>query len=372
MKELPKVYFERLLESSPDIVVAVDKDGTIIFYNDGATRTLGYDAEEVLGTHVDQLYPTTDEPRKIMAALRSEDPDGVGRVHNFPCQLKNKAGEIVPAAMSGSIIFDARGREHGSIGFAKDISELMRHEQIETLGELAISLAHEINSPLETLVNHAAMLERFLKKNASGEQYETEHNRIVTMKRELRRIQSIVERLGEMAASGIYGTTEYLPGRLMADLGLEHEEQTEQGSAEAGKEGDGNDPDAGSRLKGMTVLICDDDKAVRVSVADVLQAEGCTTITTESGSEALEKISNGHTVDLVLSDVVMPDIDGYEVFKTLQTNQPDLPVVLMTGYYYDKDHVLKRSRSEGLQDVIYKKPIKPKDLVELVRSRVGD
>ena len=39
---LPSIYFERLLESSPDIVVAVDREGTIIFYNDGAQQTLGY------------------------------------------------------------------------------------------------------------------------------------------------------------------------------------------------------------------------------------------------------------------------------------------------------------------------------------------
>ena len=68
---LPSIYFEKLLESSPDIVVAVDRKGTIIFYNDGARQTLGYASAEVLGQHVTRLYPDLDEARKVMAALRA-------------------------------------------------------------------------------------------------------------------------------------------------------------------------------------------------------------------------------------------------------------------------------------------------------------
>src|SRR5262249_14205388 len=66
---LPSIYFEKLLESSPDIVVAVDRRGTITFYNDGARQTLGYTPDEVLGQHVTRLYPDLAEARKVMAAM---------------------------------------------------------------------------------------------------------------------------------------------------------------------------------------------------------------------------------------------------------------------------------------------------------------
>jgi PAS domain S-box-containing protein len=52
MLQLPPVYFERLLESSLDIVIAVDAKGQIIFYNDGACQTLGYTPAEIRGKHV--------------------------------------------------------------------------------------------------------------------------------------------------------------------------------------------------------------------------------------------------------------------------------------------------------------------------------
>jgi len=369
LKELPKVYFEKLLERSPDIVVAADRRGTIIFYNDGARQTLGYSAAEVLGKTVFALYPSESEARRVMAALRSAEHGGSGQIHNFECALKHKTGRVVPVAMSGSIIHDPRGKEHGSIGFAKEIAELQLHERIHTLGELAIGLAHEINNPLESLVNHVEMLERFLKKTTLGDEYRAEHARLTAMKRELRRIQAIVERVGEMAQEGHYGTIEYLPGKLMTDLGIDPEPDAEAPPPEA-NEAAAADVNENRHLAGKTVLIVDDDPDVSRSVSEILEDEGCHVVISRSGTEALSALDQ-QKVDLVLSDVVMPDMDGYELFRTLQETRPELPIVLMTAYYYDKDHVLKRSAANGLKDVIFKKPIKPARLIELIDARIG-
>ena len=45
---------------------------------------------------------------------------------------------------------------------------------------------------------------------------------------------------------------------------------------------------------------------------------------------------------------------------------PDLPVILMTAYYYDKDHIIKRSRMRGLEGAIFKKPVNPAKLRQLL------
>jgi CheY-like chemotaxis protein len=70
--------------------------------------------------------------------------------------------------------------------------------------------------------------------------------------------------------------------------------------------------------------------------------------------------------DLVLSDVVMPDMDGYQLYQTVKAKTPGLPMVLMTAFNYDKDHVIKRSCLEGLQGVIFKKPVSPVMLKKLL------
>ena len=186
LKELPKVYFERLLETSPDVVVAVDNQGVVIFYNAGAQDTLGYAGSEVLGTPVARLYPNEAEARRVMQAMR----DGGGRVNTFETEFVAKDGRKVPVAISGSIIYDENACEQGSIGFAKDIARLREHDQLVTLGQLAVSLAHEVNNPLEVLVNQTELLERFLKQKASDEEYAREHERVESIKRELRRIQA--------------------------------------------------------------------------------------------------------------------------------------------------------------------------------------
>ena len=356
------MYFERLLESSPDIVIAVDRQGKVIFYNDGAKRTLGYGQDEVLGRPVDVFYASREEAQRVMTAMRSDDHGGHGHVTNFETEFVDRHGVPVPVAISGSIIADDKGRELGSIGFAKDISQLRHHEQMATLGELAIGLAHEINNPLESLVNHVEMIERFLRNHATAQQYEIEHARIESMKRELRRIQGIVERVGEIAASDRYDTVEYLPGRLMTDLGASSPQAPEPAAPRTAA--------AHDHLAGKTILVVDDDADVCASMADILGCEGCRIITTASGVEALRYLQRT-PVDLVISDVVMPDMDGYELFRELRAARPALPIVLMTAYYYDKDHVIKRSKADGLQDVIFKKPINPNRLLELIDARVG-
>jgi len=78
-----------------------------------------------------------------------------------------------------------------------------------------------------------------------------------------------------------------------------------------------------------------------------------------------------HTsVDLVLSDVVMPDVDGYDLFMEVK-RRGATPVILMTGYYFDRDHVIKRSRLDGLESVIFKKPIDPTRLKAAIRAQCG-
>ena len=94
----------------------------------------------------------------------------------------------------------------------------------------------------------------------------------------------------------------------------------------------------------------------------------------DNGLEALRCLDERaaeQPFDLVLMDWQMPDMDGYELFRRVRERFPSVPMVLMTAYYYDKDHVIKRSKAEGLGDVIFKKPIDPARLWEIVGSRVG-
>ena len=358
MGHLPPGYFERLLESSLDIVIAVNDKGQIIFYNDGASRTLGYSMAEMNGKSVTTVYPSLDEARRVKAAMRGGEAGEQGKIKNFETILVSRTGEHIPATISGSLIYDEAGQEIGSIGFLKDLRELRKRDRLATLGELAVGLAHRINNPLEVIFNNLDLLARHLTQICSDEDYVVEEERLESIQRELSKIRSIVSRIDDMAHGSRYDTKEYLHGSRMADLGQDepHEKQKNEAKPRA------------RALAGLTILVVDDDLGVCYSLRDLLREEGCEVEVATNGLDALKVLAR-RQVDLVLSDVVMPDLDGYDLYMEIREHYRQTPVVLMTAYFYDKDHVIKRSRLEGLQEVIFKKPVDPDKLKLIILQR---
>jgi PAS domain S-box-containing protein len=351
---LPVQYFQKLVESCPDIIIAVDACGVITFYNDGAHQNLGFSPQEVLGRHVLEIYPSLDEARKVMAAMRSPTASGGrGRVRNFETLFKTRKGDVIPVAISAAIIYDERGAESGSIGFAKDIREIRRRDQLVTIAEIAIGVSHEINNSLEVLVNQVELLKKYVARAASDEDYIVESDRLEAVGSQLKKIQDITGRISEMADEGEYDTREYLDGKMMADLHVDS-------PACARSAADRRYP-----LGGLRVLVVDDDAGICQSLRDLLEAEHCCVQTAASGVAALECLER-ENFDLVLSDVVMPDMDGYQLYQTVRARMPGMPMILMTAFNYDRDHIIKRSCLQGLQGVIFKKPVNPVMLKKLV------
>ena len=126
---------------------------------------------------------------------------------------------------------------------------------------------------------------------------------------------------------------------------------------------------AGPRLTGVRVLVVDDDLGICQSVQEILEAAGCEVFTAHDGAEGL-RIVESTPLDVVLSDVVMPEMDGYQLYTTIRKTHPELPVLMMTGFHYDREHVIKRSRLEGLEGVIFKKPVDPNRLIEVILDTV--
>ena len=80
------------------------------------------------------------------------------------------------------------------------------------------------------------------------------------------------------------------------------------------------------------ILVVDDEGAVRRFALRVLEREGYLVVEARDGIEALELIKQGHRFDAVVSDIVMPRMNGVELMQAMSTTSPDLPVILMSGY----------------------------------------
>ena len=83
---------------------------------------------------------------------------------------------------------------------------------------------------------------------------------------------------------------------------------------------------------GARVLVVDDDSDGAEAAGKLLETFGCEVSLVISAGEALERVEDGAPIDLVFSDVVMPDIDGLEFAERLHELRPGLPVIFCTGY----------------------------------------
>jgi PAS domain S-box-containing protein len=90
-----------------------------------------------------------------------------------------------------------------------------------------------------------------------------------------------------------------------------------------------NRPDA--RTASLSVLVVDDEKFVRETLAEMLVDLDHKVVTVDGGREAVERVASDD-FDLVFTDLAMPEMDGWETARAIRKQRPELPVVLVTGY----------------------------------------
>ena len=90
---------------------------------------------------------------------------------------------------------------------------------------------------------------------------------------------------------------------------------------------------AGATARAERVLVVDDEATVRRFTARVLESDGYLVDEAQDGHEALSILrSSGPAIDCVVSDIVMPRLNGVELMEAISLHQPDLPVILMSAY----------------------------------------
>jgi CheY-like chemotaxis protein len=128
-------------------------------------------------------------------------------------------------------------------------------------------------------------------------------------------------------------------------------------------------------LAGKRVLVADDEGKMRQTIREILRSRGCVVVLCENGRQAIEALEaaaagNSRPFDLLVSDIRMPDHNGYEVFAAAKRAIAGIPTILMTGFGYDPHHSIVRASQEGLQAVLFK-PFQAERLLEEVRKALG-
>lgn len=99
------------------------------------------------------------------------------------------------------------------------------------------------------------------------------------------------------------------------------------------------------------ILVVDDNPPMTKTLADILGAKGYTVHTALSGAEALQ-ILDDQPVDILLTDVRMPDMNGVNLYRETRKKNPDLLTFLMTAY--SADDILQEGLREGIKTILTK------------------
>ena len=112
------------------------------------------------------------------------------------------------------------------------------------------------------------------------------------------------------------------------------------------------------------ILVADDDKHTRMLLRAVLESEKYTVSTAENGEQALELLDREH-IDLVILDVMMPEMDGYEFTRIVRQTDSTLPILMVTAKHLPEDE--KKGFLVGTDDYITK-PIDEEKLLLRIKA----
>jgi CheY-like chemotaxis protein len=117
------------------------------------------------------------------------------------------------------------------------------------------------------------------------------------------------------------------------------------------------------------ILIVDDDEMVLIALNELLRPEGYEVHTLSSATEALKRLEqNGY--DLLMLDIIMPEMDGFELCKKIREkeNYRETPIVFLTAKSQEKD------RAQGIEagaNLFLSKPISPEKLLGVISDTIG-
>jgi PAS domain S-box-containing protein len=204
-----------IVESSEDAILSKSLDGIITSWNQAAYRMFGYTAEEIIGQSILLLIPEElhSEESEILRKLAAGE-----RIEHYETTRVKKNGDTVEVALTISPVRDATGQVIGTSKIARDITArkqmerlLIQSEKLAATGRMAATVAHEINNPLESVMNLIFLARENSSVDSKARGY------LQTAEEEIERVSHIARQ-----TLGFYRDTgrpvEVLPHELIQDV----------------------------------------------------------------------------------------------------------------------------------------------------------
>jgi CheY-like chemotaxis protein len=226
--------------------------------------------------------------------------------------------------------------------FSRDVAaalntlELLVAEKASTTAESIEAIHGAVALPVDDILNDAVnVMERYIGHEPDVVE------RLQRILKNARDIKQVIQRVGEQMAPSVA-----------------HAQR---------RHGDGR-----PTLVGRRILVVDADDQVRAAAHALLERYGCVVETARDGTEAasLVRTGGGDAYDVIITDIRLPDMSGYQLLLKLQEILDTVPLVLMTGFGYDPGHSIVKARQAGVDLVLFK-PFRVDQLLDTVEKSVS-
>jgi PAS domain S-box-containing protein len=178
-----------IVQSSDDAIISKNLNGIITSWNEAAGRMFGYTSEEIIGQPILRLIPKELHPEEdtILRKLRAGE-----RIDHYETTRVGKNGKFIEVSVTISPLKDRAGRIVGASKIVRDISSrkqmerlLIQSEKLAATGRMAATIAHEINNPMESLINLIYLARKSSSDRSKVEAY------LLTAEQEIERVSHI-------------------------------------------------------------------------------------------------------------------------------------------------------------------------------------
>lgn len=307
--KLNEIWYEKILDSSPNAIFLLDMDGIIINCNPQALKMLNFSTKlELVGKHYKNIMLSKDY---VKALQNQQEIIKSGVKKNIHFTLERKNGEKFPVEVSASIIHDYNQNPLGFMVISQDISQRVKLEKVKLLQEkeesilfMANNVAHDFNNILMVIMGNLGILEKEHFDQKSESLIEEIYNAIKKAKKITNQLASI-------------GNSDPKPSPVIKP-------KNQNKSAK----------NTNSKRK---ILIMEDNIEIQKVIKKILTYLNVEVVIAKNGTECINKYKNALQTDpfdgIIMDYIIINGMGAEQAIKTILELNPEEKVILSSGNY---------------------------------------
>ncbi len=342
VEQLPAVTYYRKLDAP---------GGVAWFVSPQVKTVLGIEPEGFFGSPErwrSMLHP--EDRDRVVAEQSRFDPTKTSAPIDVEYRMVRPDGQTIWIQNTALAVRDSEGNPQFVLGVLSDVTERKRAEEElrqslkrQAVAHLAAGVAHDFNNVLGAILAYASLLRDEVDDGDDDKRLA----------------------LDEIAAAARRG---YSLTRELAAIAEPAAARSKAERAPAPEVALPSQPRPPAAQTGKTILVVDDEDAVRRATAAILARRGYRVLAASSGPEALALLAGEPDVDLLLTDVIMPEMGGRDLAARARAVRGDLKVAFISGF--TDDEILRRAVSDA-DFALLQKPFSSAELIAHVQAAMG-